>query len=426
MTINRAYKVELDPNNNQRTLLLKHAGCARFAYNWGVEKVKDGAKPNAIALHRELNALKPTDFPWMYDVSKCAAQEALRDLQKAFSNFFAGRAKFPKFKSKHDGIGSFRLTGTIKVEGKRIQLPRLGWLRLKEAEYIPQDAHILSATVSQSAGRWYVSVLVREESAQQPLNQGKLGIDLGIKTLATCSDGTQYANPKAIAKHEKKLKRLQRKLSRQQKNSNRRKQTKQKISRTWAKIRHIRTDSIQKATTDIVKTKQCQTIMLEDLNIKGMVKNHCLAKSISDANMRQFRTTLEYKQKWAGGTIELVDRWFPSSKTCSACGVVKEKLSLGERTFSCDCGNMMDRDLNAAINLKNYTASSAGINGRGDVKVHELETVQVSVNEATTKTYKNLMSTSAYQIFCGFWRTVYLLCHKQASANKTTTKKKLT
>jgi len=377
MQIQRAYKTEIDPNNVQRTLLLKHSGCARFAYNWGLARIKDNiSKPNAMMLHKELNALKPTDFPWMYDVSKCTAQEALRDLQKAFQNFFDKRAKFPTFKSKHNGIGSFRLTGTIKVEDKRIQLPRLGWIKLKESSYIPQDAHILSVTVSESAGRWYVSVLVKEEIEQSELNPNILGIDLGIKTLATCSDGTTYVNPKALIKYEEKLKRLQRKLSRQQKTSNRRKATKNKIATVWAKIRHIRTDVIQKATTDIVKTKQYQIIALEDLHIKGMMKCHNLAKSVSDAAMRQFRTTLEYKQAWAGGEINLVDRWYPSSKTCSACGYVKSKLNLSERTFVCeDCGIVMDRDLNASINLKTYTASSAGINGRGDAKVHKLATV---------------------------------------------------
>lgn len=354
MLIQRAYKTELDINNAQRTLLLKHAGCARFAYNWGLAKVKDGAKPNAIALHRELNALKPTDFPWMYDVSKCAMQEALRDLQKAFSNFFAKRSKFPKFKSKHDGIGSFRLTGTIKVEDRRIQLPRLGWLRLKENGYVPKDAHVLSATVSEQAGRWYVSVLVKEEVEQPELKDEVLGIDLGIKTLATCSDGTTYENPKALAKHEERLKRLQRKLSRQKKGSNRRKATKTKIAREWAKIRNIRKDVIQKATTDIVKTKQCQTIAIEDLNVSGMLSNHKLAKSVSDAAMRQFRTALEYKQAWVGGEIKLVDRWYPSSKTCSDCGAKKDDLKLSDRVYECDCGLMIDRDLNAAINLKQY------------------------------------------------------------------------
>jgi len=221
MLIQRAYKTQLDPNKVQITRLLKHAGCARFAYNWGLGQVKAGEKPNAMALHRTLNAIKTTDFPWMYDCSKASPQEALRDLQKAFTNFFAGRTKFPAFKKKSDGIGSFRLTGTIKVEAKRIQLPRLSWLRLREADYIPQDAHILSATVSEQAGRWYVSILVKEEVEQVKLKDDTLGIDLGIKTLASCSDGTSYENPKALAKYEEKLKRLQRKQSRQQKGSNR-------------------------------------------------------------------------------------------------------------------------------------------------------------------------------------------------------------
>lgn len=391
MKIQRAYKTELKPNNKQRTALLKHAGSARFAYNWGLNRVQEKtSKPNAMQLHRELNARKKDDFPWMYEVSKCAMQESLRDLEKAFKNFFHGckeskKIGFPKFKSKSKGIGGFRLTGTIKVESRRMRLPRLGWIRLKEADYLPTDKHILSATVSERAGRWFVSVLVNEEIEPQQTTGEVLGIDLGVKTLAMCSDGTSYDNTKALHKYEKKIKRLQRHMmKRQQKGSRRRKLTQRKIAKLWMRISNIRTDSIQKATTDIVKTKRPSVVVLEDLNVKGMVKNHCLAKSVHDACMRQFRTTLEYKQLWAGGSVEYADRFYPSSKTCSKCGHVKSELGLDKRTYECyNCGESLDRDLNAAINLSRYTASSVGINGRGDAKVHE-ET-QVGVDESTIK-----------------------------------------
>ena len=385
MKIQRAYKTELKPNNKQRTVLLKHAGSARFAYNWGLNRVQEKtSKPNAMQLHRELNARKKDDFPWMYEVSKCAMQESLRDLEKAFKNFFRGckenkKIGFPKFKSKSKGIGGFRLTGTINVESRRIRLPRLGWLRLKEADYLPVDKHILSATVSERAGRWFVSVLVNEEIEPQQTTGEVLGIDLGIKSLATCSDGVSYDNPKALHKYEKKIKRLQRHMmKRQQKGSRRRKLTQRKIAKLWMKISNIRKDSIQKATTDIVKTKRPSVVVLEDLNVKGMVKNHCLAKSVHDACMRQFRTTLEYKQSWAGGEIEYADRFYPSSKTCSKCGHVKAELGLEERVYKCyNCGESLDRDLNAAINLSVYTVSSIGINGQGDAKVHDNSQVGV-------------------------------------------------
>jgi len=393
MKIQRAYKTELKINNKQRTALLKHAGSARFAYNWGLNRVQEKtSKPNAMQLHRELNARKKQEFPWMYEVSKCAMQESLRDLEKAFKNFFRGckeskKIGFPKFKSKSKGIGSFRLTGTINVESRKIRLPRLGWIRLKEVDYLPTDKHILSATVSERAGRWFVSVLFNEEIEPQQTTGEVLGIDLGVKSLATCSDGTSYDNPKALHKYEKKIKRLQRHMmKRQQKGSRRRKLTQRKMAKLWMKISNIRTDSIQKATTDVVKTKRPSVIVLEDLNVKGMVKNHCLAKSVHDACMRQFRTTLEYKQHWSGGSVEYADRFYPSSKTCSKCGHVKSELGLDKRTYECyNCGESLDRDLNAAINLSVYTASSVGINGRGDAKVTESLRDSVSVDESTIK-----------------------------------------
>ena len=369
MLIQKAYKTEIDPNNKQHTKLMQHAGCARKAWNWALGRIQEKqSKPNAMQLHRELNVEKKTQFSFMYEVSKCAMQESLRDLQKAFTNLFEKRAKFPKFKSKNKGVGSFRLTGSIHVEGNRIKLPRLGWIKLKEHDYIPTDQHILSATVSEKAGRWYVSILVREEVELQD-NEGVLGIDLGIKTLATCSDESQYNNPKALKMFEGKIKHFQRKLARKTKGSNRRKKLRIKIARLWQRVANIRKDATHKATSEIVKTKQPQIIVLEDLNVCGMTKNHKLAKAVCDANMREFRRQVEYKSAWTGIEVRFVDRFFPSSKTCSSCGQVKKELKLSERTFRCGCGFEMDRDLNAAHNLKN-TVSSTEINAHGDDKVH--------------------------------------------------------
>lgn len=371
MLIQKAYKTELDLNNKQRTLLMKHAGCARKAWNWALARVKDkSSKPNAMQLHRELNEEKQGEFAYMYEVSKCAPQEALRDLQAAFKNFFDKRAGFPKFKSRNKGIGSFRLTGSIKVESNKIKLPRLGWLKLKECGYIPRDQHILSATVSEKAGRWYVSVLVREEIEPQENSEEVLGIDLGIKALATCSDGSQYDNPKALAKLENKIKYYQRRLAKKKdKKSKRRKKLRTKIAKLWRQVANIRKDATHKASSEIVKTKQPQIIVMEDLNVSGMTKNHKLAKAICDANMREFRRQVEYKATWAGVEIRYVDRFFPSSKMCSDCGNLKKDLKLSDRTYRCDCGLEMDRDLNASCNLRN-TVSSTGINAHGDDKVH--------------------------------------------------------
>jgi putative transposase len=392
MDIQRAYKTELKINNKQRTALLKHAGTARYAYNWGLNRVQSKvSKPNAIQLHKEWNQWKRENAPWWEEVSKCSPQEALRDLERAFKNFFRGckegkKIGFPKFKSKNKGIGGFRLTGTIRVFDDAIQLPVLGRLKLKEHGYIPTDKHILSATISEQAGRWFVSVLVNTIVLPQETTGEVLGIDLGVKTLATCSDGTKYNNPKALSKYEKKIKRLQRHMmKRQQKGSHRRKKTQRQIANLWMRIANIRKDAVQKATSEIVKTKRPTLIVFEDLSIREMVKDRSLAKSVHDAAMRKFRTTLEYKQVWAGGEIGCADRYYPSSKTCSKCGYVKEDLTLEDRVYSCyNCGGKMDRDLNAAINLSRWSrASSARIEGQGEAKVHDAS--QVSFDEMSIK-----------------------------------------
>jgi len=209
MEILRAYKVELDLKNKQRTMLLKCAGVARWAWNWGLarriqEYEETGRSSNAIEQHRQLNALKATEYSWLYNYSKSIPQEALRDLDKAYQNFFRRKKNgekpgFPKFKSRKRGIGSFRLTGAIRVEEGRIRLPRIGWLRLKERGYIPTEGvHILSATVSERAGRWFVSVQCREEIEVARAIGEPVGVDLGIKEMAVCSDGRRFENPRAL------------------------------------------------------------------------------------------------------------------------------------------------------------------------------------------------------------------------------------
>ncbi len=263
MMITQGYKTELDLNNVQTTRCLKSAGVARFVYNWGLRRKKEDYEatkksPSAIDLHRELNTLKHTDYPWMYDVSKCCAQEALRYLDKAFQNFFR-RVKhgetpgYPKFKSKRKGIGSFRLTGTIHVEDNRVKLPRLGWLRLKESGYMPKEAHILSATVSEKAGRWFVSLQVKKEIPDPTPPQAVCGVDVGIKSLATLDDGTQFENPKAVSKLREQLDRAHKRVSRRKKGSQNRKKAVKKLQKVYLKLGHVRNDAIQNATTAITK-----------------------------------------------------------------------------------------------------------------------------------------------------------------------------
>jgi len=376
----RGYKTELDLNDRQRTACVKHAGAARYAYNWGLRRKMDayqatGKSPTAIDLHRELNVLKKSELGWMYEVSKCAAQEALRDLDRAFANFFRrvklkqqgklkGPVGFPRFKSRKAGLGSFRLTGSIHVYEDRIQLPRLGRLRLKERGYLATNGvKILSATVSERAGRWFVSVQVEEDVPDPtPARGERLGVDLGVKTLAMRSDGISYENPKALHRAQKKLRRLQRKLSRQQKGSRNREKTRRRIARLHYRIANVRRDSLHKATSDILARakpdiERPRAVVLEDLNVRGMLQNHCLARAISDVGMHEFGRQVQYKAAWGGTEVVIADRWYPSSKRCSGsrCGEVKDDLDLSQRVYQCDrCGLVIDRDLNAARNLAQY------------------------------------------------------------------------
>jgi putative transposase len=368
MEIYRAYKTELDLTNAQKTACFQHAGIARFAYNWGLSRKLEayqlGQKtPTAIDLHNELIALKKTEFRWMREVSKCAPQEALRDLDNAFRRFFrrvkerkAGKnvkVGFPKFKKKNRSPAHFRLTGTIKVFRKSIQLPRLGILRLKEDGYIPEsDIHILSATISEKVGRWYVAFQVRMEIPdQRPSNKPVAGVDLGIHRMAQVSDGIYFENPRSWKQSTRKLKRLQRDVSRRQMGSANRQKALLKLAKAHKHVANIRKESIHQATTWLAKSKSI--IMLEKLNITGMLKNKRLAQSISDVGWHEFQRQLTYKGKWYGCDVRMAAPFYPSTKRCSQCGQIRESVLLHERVYRChSCGFEIDRDLNAAINLE--------------------------------------------------------------------------
>ena len=374
MLVKRGYRVEIDLNNKQRTACLKHCGAARWAYNYALTRKKENYQkglptPYAAELHREINALKKTEIPWMYEVSKCAAQEGLRDADAALEHYFRkcqlkqqgkhkGKCGYPTYKSRKKAIGSARFTGTIKVYPDAIQLPRLGSLRLKERDYLPMNCKIGSATISEHAGRWYVSICVHEEKSEPTRATSEaIGVDLGIKTLATLSTGETFANPKALRKKLTALKRASRKHSRKKKGSNNRKKAKQKLAGVHRRIANVRKDALHKATSAIVaRTKpDCErpcVIVLEDLHVSGMLKNHKLARACADVGLYEFKRQILYKAAFAGVEVKLASRWYPSSKTCHCCGWVKEDLTLAERVFVCeDCGNVTDRDYNAACNL---------------------------------------------------------------------------
>ncbi|MGO8950756.1 MAG: RNA-guided endonuclease InsQ/TnpB family protein, partial [Ktedonobacterales bacterium] len=304
MLVQRAYKTELALNDRQVTACRQHAGAARWAYNWGLRVKQERyqvtkTSPTAIELHRELNARKKTDVPWMYQVSKCAPQEALWNLDAAFNNFFrrcalkkqgkwTGKLGYPRFKTKKKGLGSFRLTGRIVVSADAIVLPRLGRLRLKERGYLPTGGvQILSATVSEQAGHWYVSVQVEQEQPV-PENTGPVvGIDLGITHLATLSDGEVIANPRHLKRRLKKLKRLQRVVSRRKKGGKNRKKAARKLAKLHRQIRNQRQNTLHQVTTRLAKTKS--VLVIEDLNVSGMLKNHHLAQAIGDVGFYEFK-----------------------------------------------------------------------------------------------------------------------------------------
>ena len=364
MKILRAYKAELRPNNAQRGMFLKCAGAARFVYNWALADRKAvyeaGGKPSMYEQRRRFNALKAEQYPWLSEIPSKAPEEAFAHVEAAFQNFFrrlrnGEKPGYPRFKSRKRGVGSFTLRGHIHIEADRIRLPRIGWVRLKERGYLPQDGacKLLSVCISERAGRWYASAQVEEEVADPIPGDGPVvGVDLGIKTLAVCSDGTAFENPRALANAERKLKRLQRELSRRRKGSKNRAKTKAKLARCHARIANIRSHALHQVSYHLTAKNKPQAVVIEDLNVKGMLNNRSLSKAISDVGMGELRRQIEYKGTWYGVEVLTADRWYASSKTCSACGAVNRALTLSDRTYVCAaCGAVIDRDLNAALNL---------------------------------------------------------------------------
>jgi len=369
MWVFKSHRIELAPNKRERTSLRAYAGTARWVYNWGLsQRIEEyrttGKSPSIFDLSRRLTRLKTQEANWLGGVSKYIPQYALAALDTAYKNFFRrckngeARKGFPKFKSRKSSRSSFTFGGPrLRLENQCVVFPKLGSIRLKQDIAVPLGK-LYSVTVSEEADRWFVSLSFKEDVPDPVQPQGEvLGIDLGIKTLATLSDGTKFENPKALAKHERKLKHLQRALARKVKGSNNSWSAKKRLRRQHYKIKCVRRDAQHKMTTAIVK--RASVLVLEDLNVTGLKKNHCLAKAVSDASFGEVRRQLEYKARWRGVPVILADRWYPSSKTCSSCGCVKAELSLSERKYCCEgCGLVLDRDHNAAINLKNLAVES--------------------------------------------------------------------
>ena len=364
---------------------------ARNAYNWGlatcIEAQEKGEKrPSAITLHKRLVAEVKPEKQWYYEVSKCAPQQALRDLTTAFKNFFTIKGRgFPKFKKKGKN-DSFYLEGNIQIRGNKIKLPRMGWVKTYEKHLPPilVKSSGSNVTISCQAGRWFIAYKVDIEPDKINHAKGCVGVDLGIKTLATLSNGVIFPAVKAYRQQRKKLADLQRSVSRKVKGSNNRKKAVKKLAKAHDRVACIRKDATHKLTSYLAKNHS--EVVIEDLNISGMLKNHRLAQAIADGGFYEFRRQLEYKCEWYGSKLTVVDRFYPSSKTCCDCGEVKRDLKLKDRTFICpSCGFFLDRDLNAAINLSKAGSSPVSACGVSNQR-----------NVSTKRTQRSKKKTSDY------------------------------
>ena len=413
MSTYEAVKVALDPTPRQVRLLCSHAGAARFAYNAGLAHVKDmlenGEPPDwsHYALLRWWNANKDTlavnsvtGVVWWSQNSKEAYSRALRDLAQGLSNWSKSRkgqrkgrrVGFPRFKSKNTAMRfaySTCITAPTASDPYGLKLSRIGRVHCMENVYKRVNgARLIRVSVSCRAGRWYASLTVEREqpsSSTRTRKLGTVGVDLGVKHLATLSDGTVIPNPRALDVRLKALRKAQQALSRKTMGSARREKAKERVARLYARVSDARMDAINKATTMIARTYT--TVCIEELNVAGMVKNHHLARSVSDASLGEFRRQLEYKTMRTRASLRVVDRWYPSSKTCSNCGTVKAKLSLSERVYRCGvCGLSMDRDLNAAINLMVAGSAPETLNARGgDARRADIVSGNADPSETRTK-----------------------------------------
>ncbi len=393
MLVQKSYKTELDPTNKQITLFRKACGVRRFAYNWGLNKKitqyeDTGKSDNFQGLLKDLNKIKDKEFPWMREVSTYVVQSAIHDLDEAYSHFFrrvknGEKPGFPKFKSKKNGLGGFRLYNII---GKHVQLsgikfPRIGLVKLKEQGYLPTSGvKINSATIKEHAGKWFVSLQV-EESVETPNNQGEVvALDLGLDSFIHDSNNDSEDAPKPLKKSLDKLIKLSRQHSKKKKGSNSREKARKKLAKLHYKISCQRNDFLHKLSTNLTKTKL--VIVVEDLNVSGMVRNHKLARSINDVSWSMFVSMLDYKSKWYGSTLFKVDRFYPSTQLCSNCGnrkIGEEKIGLDVRLYHCDkCNFECGRDYNASLNLLNYYNDMKELERRNTVRSTEMKPVETS------------------------------------------------
>lgn len=379
----KSIKVRLNPNNKQLTKLFQYAGCARFAYNWAIAQEEENYKQgNKFLLDNELRKeftqlKKQPEYQWLNQVSNNVTKQAIKDACNAYKKFFKGQCEHPKFKSKKHTQPSFyqdnvklQFSNThVKVEGfsisKKKNKQKLNWIRLCEKGRIPTDCKYTNPRFTYDGLYWYVSIGIEvEDSISIPLNDG-VGIDLGIKDLAICSDGNIYKNinkTTAIKKLEKRKRRLQRSISRRYeknkkgasycKTSNIIKKEKELLKIT-KRLTNTRQNYLHQTTSEIVK-REPSFICMENLHVSGMMKNKHLSKAVQQQKFYEFRRQIEYKSAWNNIPVIIADRFFPSSKLCSCCGNIKKDLKLSDRIYKCECGNIIDRDYQASLNLKMY------------------------------------------------------------------------
>ena len=362
-----AHKIRIYPSSSAEVYLLKSCGTARFTWNWALARWRElytsGAKPSSLSLNREFNARKRSEFPWTSEVSKYAPQQAILNLGDGFSKFFNKLSRYPRFKKKGVSRDSFYLgADVLKVSGHYLKLPKLP-KPVKMAEPVRFSGKILFCNISRdAAGDWYASFNIElAEDYVYPHkceNQAVVGVDIGLKTLATCSDGTSFDNPRALRAAERRIRRRSQSLSRKKAGSKNRAKAKICLARAHRKVTRIRQGAWHNVTSWLVKN--FRFIGIEDLNVRGMVKNHCLAKSLSDAALGEFRRQVTYKSKLAGSNVVSADRFYPSSKLCSCCGHKLDELDLSVREWVCpQCGVVHDRDENASQNLRLVAAGYA-------------------------------------------------------------------